>query len=262
MLTKDELEAYTRFSDPYLTEKDYLLEIVLHEIYSSRKSTRTFAFKGGTALSKFYSSDRFSEDLDFTLIGSDVTTSEVEGILEDMARRLFYDAEFIKKPSTNKFLTVSAELGIKGPRYKKKPSSLQHISVEINTAAKLLYEPLQLPRKPEYKDIDEYIGTVFDRKEILSEKFRTITSKGRRHRERDLYDMNFLLGKGVEPDMTSISKKFEEAQRRFSKEDLIESIKTIEPSWNDLVPLVGHTLGTYESVKGSVIARLKATGIL
>ena len=84
MLTKDEVESYKNFPDPYLAEKDYLQEIMLHDIYTNRKSTRTFAFKGGTALSKFYSSDRFSEDLDFTLVGDDVPVGDFEGILTGM----------------------------------------------------------------------------------------------------------------------------------------------------------------------------------
>ncbi len=262
MLTKDEIEAYKRFPDPYLAEKDYLQEIILHDIYSNRKSTRSFAFKGGTALSKFYSSDRFSEDLDFTLFGDDAPVDELEGILEEMAARLFYDTKFLKKPTTNEFFTVSAELGIEGPRYNKKPSSLQHISLEINTASKLLHEPLQLPRKPEYGDIDKYIGTVMDRKEILSEKFRAITGNGRNHRERDLYDINFLLDKGVVPDHAEIAKKFSESGRRFSKEALLKAISTIGPSWNDIAPFVGHRLEDYESAKTNVITKLKATGIL
>lgn len=262
MLTKDEIESYKRFEDPYLAEKDYLQEIILHEIYSNRRSTRSFVFKGGTALSKFYSSDRFSEDLDFMFIGGDEPVSLINDVLDDMVGRLFYPAEFIKKPSANEFLTMSAELGIKGPRYNRKPSSLQHIRLEINAASKLSREPLQLPRKPVYGDIDDYIGTVMDRSEILSEKFRAIMSKGRKHRERDLYDMNFLLGKGVVPDRSEALKKLDDARMQFSKEALLEAISTVEPDWKDLVPFVSHTLEGYESVKSNVISKLKTTGML
>lgn len=261
MLTKDELESYGRFGDPYLTEKDYLQEIILHEIYSNRKSTRSFVFKGGTALSKFYSSDRFSEDLDFTFMGAE-SASPINDVLHDMADRLFYPAEFVKMPSSNKFRTVSAELGIRGPRYNKKQSSLQHIRLEINTVSEPFREPLQLPRNPVYGDIAEYIGTVMDRGEILSEKFRAIMSGKRKHRERDLYDINFLLGKGALPDRSEVLKKLDGAGMRFSPEALLGAIGAVEPSWRDLAPFVGHTLESYENVKGNVIAKLKATGML
>jgi len=262
MLTKDEIEAYKKFEDPYFTEKDYLQEVVLHEIYSNRRSTRSFVFKGGTALSKFYASDRFSEDLDFTFIGADEPVGLINEVLDDMAGRLFYPAEFVKKPSANEFRTVSAELGIQGPRYNRKQSSLQHIRLEINTVSALAHDPVQLPRKPAYGDIDDYIGTVMDRKEILSEKFRAIMSRKRRHRELDLYDMNFLLSKGVVPDRSEVLKKLGDAGMRFSEEALLDAISSIETDWKDLVPFVSHTLEGYDSVKSDVVARLKATGML
>ncbi|RLF37372.1 MAG: hypothetical protein DRM99_00490, partial [Thermoplasmata archaeon] len=47
-------------------EKDYLLELLLFALSDDRRS---LAFKGGTALYKFYNLNRFSEDLDFDLVG-------------------------------------------------------------------------------------------------------------------------------------------------------------------------------------------------
>lgn len=47
-------------------EKDYLLEFLLYSVSDDRRS---LAFKGGTALYKFYNLNRFSEDLDFDAIG-------------------------------------------------------------------------------------------------------------------------------------------------------------------------------------------------
>lgn len=44
-------------------EKDYFQEIILFILY--REFGRELVFKGGTALTKCYGFDRFSEDLDF-----------------------------------------------------------------------------------------------------------------------------------------------------------------------------------------------------
>lgn len=262
MLTKDELETYKRFHDPYLTEKDYLQEIILHSIYSNRESTRSFVFKGGTALSKFYYSDRFSEDLDFNLMKTSELQDRVEEILKSIIGSLFFDAEFIKKPSKNRFGTISTELGIKGPRYNGRQSSLQHIRLEINTTAKMMHQPLQLPRHQIYGDIDEYIGTVMDRQEILAEKFRAIMSKGRRHKERDLYDINFLIGKGATPSHSEILKKLNEADMQFSKIALREAVDKIKSTWNDLAPFVSHRLEDYTYVSENVIKVLEGNGLL
>ena len=65
MITKNDLEQYKTFIDPYQIEKDYLQDLILYNIYKTTKNA--FVFKGGTALSKVYHTDRFSEDLDFTL---------------------------------------------------------------------------------------------------------------------------------------------------------------------------------------------------
>jgi len=48
------------------TEKDYLLELLLHILSDDRRS---LIFKGGIALYKFYNLNRFSEDLDFDFVG-------------------------------------------------------------------------------------------------------------------------------------------------------------------------------------------------
>lgn len=262
MLTKDELETYKRFADPYFTEKDYLQELILHYIYSNRESTRSFVFKGGTALSKFYYSDRFSEDLDFTLLETDETGDKTISIVEQIAGNIFYSIEFIKKPSHNRFKTISAEFDIKGPRYNGKQSSLQHIRLEINTVSGMLHKPLQLPRRQTYGDIDEYIGTVMDKDEILSEKFRAIASAGRYHKERDLYDINFLLGKKTVPKRIEIVKKFEEAGKVFSKDELVAAIDAVGPSWKELEPFVSHRLDEYKNVRSNVIAGLEAAKVL
>ena len=55
-------------------EKDYVLSWILYGIAKHKKLSKTFVFKGGTALKKAYFQDyRFSEDLDFTLLDEAIT---------------------------------------------------------------------------------------------------------------------------------------------------------------------------------------------
>ncbi len=58
---------------------EVVLTILLHRIYSSRMRDR-LAFKGGTALRKlvFGSAGRFSEDLDFVVVGEDDDLAQLE----------------------------------------------------------------------------------------------------------------------------------------------------------------------------------------
>ena len=61
------LDLSGRFRDSRQLERDYLLTLLLSEIY--RVFSTDLIFKGGTALKYFYGLNRFSEDLDFTYAG-------------------------------------------------------------------------------------------------------------------------------------------------------------------------------------------------
>ena len=68
------------FPLPEEAEKDYLQDVLLRNIYATIGSE--LLFRGGTAISKIYSSGRFSEDLDFIL--SSAYVSKAEHILKNI----------------------------------------------------------------------------------------------------------------------------------------------------------------------------------
>ncbi len=260
MLGKNELLEYRTFNDPYQIEKDYLHELILYEVYSKRYTTDSFVFKGGTALSKFYHSGRFSEDLDFNAPGR-----KPEEIAEDVGRiagAMPYKSALAGKPATNKFGTMGAEVLIEGPRYNGKASTLQHISFEINTAAVLEYAPLPITQRPQYRDLEEYTALVMDMREIIAEKVRAIMSRKRRHRERDLYDMYFLTGKEVDIKKEVVMKKLEQSHITLSRETLKEAIASVEKSWEELDPFVVQKLPSYERAKQQVLEALERAKLL
>jgi predicted nucleotidyltransferase component of viral defense system len=116
MMNKAEIEKYRTYADPYQVEKDYLQDLMLHTIYT--KSEAQMVFKGGTALSKFYYSDRFSEDLDFTLSRVDAEPLEyVKRLLDEVMRDMEYPVAYRDEPRKNRFNTISASLAVEGPRY-------------------------------------------------------------------------------------------------------------------------------------------------
>lgn len=262
MMDKTELIKYETYKDPYQIEKDYLQDLMLHTIYS--KSEAQMVFKGGTALSKFYYSGRFSEDLDFTLRQAGTEPLQyIKRLLGEVVKNMDYHTSYRDEPRENRFKTISASIAIEGPRYDPgRQSTLQYIRFEINTTGSIIFPPVNLSRQPKYRDADLYLAPVMDMRDILAEKFRAIMSKGRRHRERDLYDINFLLGKGTAPGRAEMLEKLGEAGMRFSKELLLEAIGSVRPGWKELAPFVSHTPEAYEKVKDATIARLKATGIL
>lgn len=61
-------------------EKDYFQDKFLYELY---KKTNKLVFKGGTALYKIYGLPRFSEDLDFSVLGE-----FDEGVIEEVTSKI------------------------------------------------------------------------------------------------------------------------------------------------------------------------------
>lgn len=261
MIDKAQLEGYKRFNIPYQTEKDYLQDLLLYNVY---KTVGTgLVLKGGTALSKVYRTDRFSEDLDFTMHGYGTPTFNFEGkdsvefakfLIDKAISGLEYNVRYLKTPSKNRFGTVGATIGIEGPRYSGKASTLQHMEFEISTNGSVLMRPSQEPIMPVYAGAMNYVATVMNPNEMLSEKFRAICSKGRHHRERDLYDVYVLMGKGFMPDRKVVGAKFSKVSLKFSTASFGENVASIADTWERLRPLVQHTLEDYGRVKDYVMA--------
>jgi len=95
-------------------EKDYLQHLFL--LFLSRYLKDEMIFKGGTALQKAYGLNRFSEDLDFTLIKNFNIDELMNKIKEDI-RNFGFEIEYhlIKNNISKNY-----RLRIKGPLYERK----------------------------------------------------------------------------------------------------------------------------------------------
>ncbi len=262
MMDKTELEGYETYKDPYQVEKDYLQDLMLHTIYA--KSEAQMVFKGGTALAKFYYSGRFSEDLDFTLLRIDTVPLEyIKRLLEEVVKNIEYPVSYSEEPKQNRFNTISASLAVEGPRYRSgRKSTVQYVRFEINTTGSTIFPPVNMSRQPRYRDADLYLAPVMDTRDMLAEKVRALMSKGRRHKERDLYDMCFMLSKGYELKREYALAKLKESGMEYSKELLSKSIDLIEPSWNQLMPLLPNQLMAYKEARSSVRPGLEKADLL
>jgi len=255
MIDKEILEGYRTFKDPYQIEKDYLQDLILYSVY--RESTQEFVLKGGTAFSKFYFSDRFSEDLDFTLQKNGGELAYVSEAIDKALGELEYEHEFKEKPNENEYHTISAVVLIKGPRYNGKASSVQQLRFEISTGHSLLLKPQAMARNPIYADARSYVALVMQQDEIIAEKIRALVSEGRRHKERDLYDIYYFLGKGAKVRKDILETKFAEVGKKLDVNAIVLAIHDIKQTWNSLAPFVQHTLQDYNEVSEHVISALK-----
>jgi predicted nucleotidyltransferase component of viral defense system len=84
MIRREELAEVAKLKRLELrnAEKDYLLE---HMLYATSDFNRFLVFKGGTALYKFYSFHRFSDDLDFDAVGK---RPDLDRVIKKIERNL------------------------------------------------------------------------------------------------------------------------------------------------------------------------------
>ena len=218
--------------------------------------------KGGTAFAKFYSSDRFSEDLDFTLSGEVEKQEEfAKSIIKDAVEGLEYRHSYKEEPHANDFGTVISTILIEGPRFNGKASTVQQIRFEISTTGKLYLGRDAVPRNPTYADARPYVALVMKREEILAEKMRALLSKKRKHRERDLYDLYFFIGKETEIDKRIINEKLLEVKISLSFGAFERAIKEVSKTWSSLEPMVQHRLEDFSYVSDFVAKRIQESGV-
>ncbi len=215
-------------------EKDYLLDIVLLSV--SRITKDELVFKGGTCLYKFYKLDRFSEDIDFTL--------KKEFDVDDLMRKIVADLELFgieanikdkKRVKNSLMITVRT----KGPLYSGNPQSLSNIRIDINLKSEINREPVHIAYTSLYPDVPSFSLIVMHEDEILAEKVRAIMM---RSKARDVYDLWFLIQKGVRFDESLIKEKMKYYNEKWALNDFEERLALKETIWKtemeSLVPVV------------------------
>ncbi len=180
LLSKDELLFRNKQTLKYnqtIAEKDYFLAVVSKVIYESELSNKII-FKGGTALNHCYiPQSRFSEDLDFSSVDSNITLDEVAKVLSSQTFLEVKDTHVSKATIKIERLKYSGVLD--------QPGSLK---VEIDFIQKVI-----LPAKEmEYKNVWGVVTKVrvMDIREICAEKIRAMSDRAR---YRDFYDYYLIM---------------------------------------------------------------------
>jgi len=251
MITVDELRRIGRvkgITNLGYAEKDYLSDIILLSI--SRRVKDELVFKGGTCLFKFYKLDRFSEDLDFTL----QRDLNIEGLIEKISHDLnIFGAECKIKEVKRVYNTVMITLKIKGPLYTGEEKTLATMRIDINTKSGIELKPLLHRYTPLYSDVPSFSIFIMHEKEILAEKIRAILT---RTKAKDIYDVWFLLKKGVEFDLELIKKKLEYYELEWDKKAFINAINKPEIWETELEPLL-KTLPKFNEVRKFIHKKVK-----
>ncbi len=91
--------------------------------------------------------------------------------------------------------------------------------------------------RTEYDDVKTFIISAASLDHIFAEKVRALLVRGK---ARDLFDLWFLMEKGVKPDLVLINSKLSLYDKTYSQEEMNKRIAELEKSWTkDLKPLLG-----------------------
>lgn len=248
MLTRNDLMAYrdaTGFN-PGQIEKDYVQHLILMNLY--RRIGNELTFKGGTALQKTYGLNRFSEDLDFTLTKNIKLAPIVNKALTGMS---IFGCEATQKRTKEDRRSITFKVKAKGPLYEGSDKSLTSINLEVSKREEVLLPPVMNTVIPIYKDLPPYTVYTMNPSEIMAEKIRAIFV---REKSRDIYDIYFLIKKGVKTSIDIINRKLSYYSREFDEEELFKALKRKEKIWKSELKQIVTTIPEFYEVEKTIAA--------
>jgi predicted nucleotidyltransferase component of viral defense system len=253
MITRDELKNIAdmkRLSMPN-AEKDYLLDFIL--FYIGHELGDTLVLKGGTSLYKLYNLNRFSEDLDFT---QNKKKFDPESTARYILRALGRNGIYGNETHENHGYEINIRFHFKGPLYSGRKESLCYILLNISHR-----ERVSCPVKKEllvsaYREIPAYDVYAMDEREIFAEKVRAVMT---RQKPRDIYDLWFLMKKGIRADEELINLKLKIYKVRFSAREFGERIRANRLSWpNDMRGLVMGSVPDFDAIQHDLLDVFKS----
>lgn len=220
MIDKDTLVRIARLNGmlPYQQEKHYVQSVMLVSL-----SAYPLVFKGGTYLWFFHGLNRFSEDLDFTATGQ--LPENLDEIVSSDSR-LFGVENKVKRIAGND-RSLSFRMSAKGP-LNTSDIDLCHIYAEISRRETVIRKPVSLRLDLPAYGLPIKIVSGMDLDEVAAEKVRAVMT---RNKARDVFDLSFLVRKGVSFDAKLVEKKLEYYKLSFSAADFIKALDRRKPVW-------------------------------
>ncbi len=241
MINKKELYSYARLRKLNLgqAEIDYLITIILFLL----SKYNNLVFKGGTALSKAYNLDRFSNDLDFNIINKFNLNDNLLSLAEEIKQfGINVEIKQIKGISDS----LRSILRIEGPLYLGTINSKCNVILDFSFREKLMF-PAQLKKiNHQLNEIPIFDINVMDIREIFAEKIRAILT---RNKARDLYDAYYLLKQNININLQTINEKLNYYHEGFSFEKFKEAVNKKENIWNNELKLLLKNVPDFNMVK-------------
>ena len=220
------LEQSSKFKDLGQLEKDYLLTLLLYEIYTVFNNE--MIFKGGTSLKYFYNLNRFSDGLDFSYIGINSTvgrrliTDKINNVLDRLSLQYeVVDRKHRGHKENGVVIGINFETRIQGP-LSKRLGQMQNIKLDISLRKDVLRKPDIKYLLPAYQDITTFTVPVMNIEEVVTENIASILE---RDKMRDIYDLYFLLVlRETKLDESLVREKMNKRGEEFDSQKLHRKI--------------------------------------
>jgi predicted nucleotidyltransferase component of viral defense system len=202
MISTQQLKAISRKTglSLYQQEMDYFLKLFLYNYFRKNGDA---VFKGGTCMRFLFGFDRFSEDLDFNLARPPREFKAQVGKVVKEFGFIGIDAHFIKEEQFEDAYTC--EIGFNGPLYKGTAQTRNRIRIDAGRRTGTLRDPEWRLVSSEYPETrEQFLVLTMNDEEMLVEKAIALME---RRKGRDLYDVWFMLKKGVRVDKELFDKK-------------------------------------------------------
>ncbi|MCR3906217.1 MAG: nucleotidyl transferase AbiEii/AbiGii toxin family protein [Tenericutes bacterium] len=226
-----------------IEDKKNAIKEVLQEVVLAALSKTDFfnhaAFYGGTALRIFYGIDRFSEDLDFSLVTRDERFSldKYFNSIGDIINSIGLDFDIEKKEKTNKTSIESAF--IKGNTKETfitiYPNTEDYKQIIHNEKIIIKFEvdinpPLYANTELKYRLLPfPYQIRVYDKESLFADKIHAIIARSWKNRVkgRDLYDYLFYISLNTKVNLKHLEARLKQtntidSDKVLTKELLIE----------------------------------------
>ena len=252
MISKSQIQEFSKrlAIDEFTIIREYIQVVFLSIFYSTSDSQKVY-FKGGTAIRLLLKSGRFSEDLDFT---AELTAKELDPLVNDTVKKMsaiIPDLK-LKRTEENKFSYTSI-LSYQ-PEGMKHPLNI-HLDFSLREKPETSKETVL---DTDFPVAPQPVVRHMDWQEILAEKIRAFLY---RLKGRDVYDLWFMLQKGVELDWKMINRKTAFYKMATSLQDVMDRIGSFDDRQlkNDLGKfLPAHDRNFVEHLKALTMSQLES----
>ena len=191
-----------------VVEKELLIHDILR-IMREQGFLQELTFIGGTCLRLCYGGVRLSEDLDFTG-GTQFSRQSLHLLGQTVAREIQEKYQFnvtVSDPFKDKQNVDTWKIKVE-TRPEKKHMPLQRINIDICAVPSYEAQPVMV-RSPYNIDLGAsgLVLSAQSREEIYADKFLAFALQPNRIKYRDIWDILWLHGEGVQPRLTLVERK-------------------------------------------------------